>query len=112
MSFAAKACGVKATICMSGLVPENKVVEIRRLGADVHILGRSQDEAQEEAERLALSEGLYPIPPFDHPAVIAGQGTLGLEIVDALPDFAIMLISAFRWWPRVGCGTRDQIHAA
>ena len=92
LSFAAQACGVKATICMSSLVPDNKVVEIRRLGADVHIVGRSQDEAQEEAERLVLSQGLYPIPPFDHPAIIAGQGTLGLEIIDALPDVATVLI--------------------
>jgi len=92
LSFAAQACGLKATICMSSLVPDDKVVEIRRLGADVHIVGRSQDEAQEEAERLVLSQGLYPIPPFDHPAIIAGQGTLGLEIIDALPDVATVLI--------------------
>lgn len=92
LSFAAKACGVKATICMSSLVPDNKIAEIRRLGADIHIVGRSQDDAQDEVERLVASQGLYPIPPFDHPAVIAGQGTLGLEIVEALPDCATVLI--------------------
>ncbi|WJI74760.1 MULTISPECIES: hydroxyectoine utilization dehydratase EutB [unclassified Mesorhizobium] len=92
LSFAANTCGVKATICMSALVPENKVSEIRRLGAEVRIIGRSQDEAQEEAERLASNEGLCLLPPFDHPAIIAGQGTLGLEIAEALPDVATVLI--------------------
>ncbi|MER8646416.1 hydroxyectoine utilization dehydratase EutB [Mesorhizobium sp. M1252] len=92
LSFAAKTCGVKATICMSDLVPENKVSEIRRLGAEVRIVGHSQDDAQEEAERLARAEGVCLVPAFDHPAVIAGQGTLGLEIVEALPDVSTVLI--------------------
>ncbi|UVK48673.1 hydroxyectoine utilization dehydratase EutB (plasmid) [Mesorhizobium sp. AR07] len=92
LSFAAKNRGVKATICMSNLVPENKVSEIRRLGAEVRIVGASQDQAQKEVERLVGTEGLCLVPPFDHPAVIAGQGTLGLEIVDALPDVATVLL--------------------
>ncbi|RDJ04300.1 hydroxyectoine utilization dehydratase EutB [Rhizobium grahamii] len=92
LSFAANTCGVTATICMSNLVPENKVSEIRRLGAEVRIVGRSQDDAQEEAERLASGEGLCLVPPFDHPAIIAGQGTLGLEIIKSLPDVATVLI--------------------
>ncbi|ULJ74262.1 hydroxyectoine utilization dehydratase EutB [Rhizobium gallicum] len=91
LSFAANACDVNATICMSNLVPENKVSEIRRLGAEVRIVGRSQDDAQEEAEKL-VGEGRCLVPPFDHPAIIAGQGTLGLEIVEALPDVATVLI--------------------
>ncbi|AYG76831.1 hydroxyectoine utilization dehydratase EutB [Rhizobium sp. CCGE532] len=91
LSFAANTCGVTATICMSNLVPENKVSEIRRLGAEVRIVGKSQDDAQEEAERLA-GEGRCLVPPFDHPAIIAGQGTLGLEILEALPDVATVLI--------------------
>ncbi|ARQ61597.1 UNVERIFIED_ORG: threonine dehydratase [Rhizobium etli] len=92
LAHAAKAQGAVATICMSRLVPENKVAEIRRLGADVRIVGRSQDEAQQEVDRLVREEGLVMIPPFDHPDVVAGQGTLGLEIIDALPEAATVLV--------------------
>ncbi|MBX5156736.1 hydroxyectoine utilization dehydratase EutB [Rhizobium sp. NZLR8] len=92
LAHAAKAQGAVATICMSRLVSENKILEIRRLGADVRIVGRSQDEAQQEVDRLVREEGLVMVPPFDHPVVVAGQGTLGLEIIDALPDAATVLV--------------------
>lgn len=72
LSYAAQAMGARATICMSRLVPENKVSEIRRLGAFVRIVGSSQDDAQEEVDRLVAEEGLSMIPPFDHPRIIAG----------------------------------------
>jgi threonine dehydratase len=58
----------------------------------VRIVGRSQDEAQQEVERLVAEKGLVMVPPFDHPAVVAGQGTLGLEIVEQMPDVAIVLV--------------------
>ncbi|AGS24474.1 hydroxyectoine utilization dehydratase EutB [Rhizobium etli] len=86
LAYAARAVGSTATICMSRLVPENKIREIRRLGADVRIIGDSQDEAQEEVDRLVREKGLVLLPPFDHPDIVAGQGTIGLEIVEAMPD--------------------------
>ncbi|WP_027527320.1 hydroxyectoine utilization dehydratase EutB [Bradyrhizobium sp. Ec3.3] len=92
LSFAARAVGARATICMSRLVPENKLSEIRRLGADVRIIGESQDEAQEEVDRLVCEDRLVLLPPFDHPAIIAGQGTIGLEIIEAMPDVATVLV--------------------
>lgn len=92
LSFAAKRRGVPAVICMSRLVPENKLAEIRGLGAEARIVGRSQDEAQVEAERIVAEEGFAMVPPFDHPAVIAGQGTLGVEIVEQTPDVETVLI--------------------
>lgn len=92
LAHAAKAQGAVATICMSQLVPTNKVSEIRRLGADVRIFGNSQDEAQEEVERLVAERGLVMVPPFDHPAIVAGQGTLGLEIATQMPDVAMVLV--------------------
>lgn len=91
LAHAAKAEGARATICMSRLVPENKVAEIRRLGAEVRIVGRSQDEAQEEVEHLK-DKGMTMVPPFDDPAVVAGQGTLGLEIMEQLPQAATVLV--------------------
>ncbi|RWB50915.1 MAG: hydroxyectoine utilization dehydratase EutB, partial [Mesorhizobium sp.] len=92
LSYAARAVGSRATICMSRLVPENKVSEIRRLGATVRIVGSSQDDAQEEVERLVAEDGLSMIPPFDHPDIVAGQGTIGLEIVEAVSEVATVLV--------------------
>ncbi|MGB3876696.1 MAG: hydroxyectoine utilization dehydratase EutB [Shinella zoogloeoides] len=92
LAHAAKAEGSVATICMSRLVPDNKVAEIRRLGANVRIVGRSQDEAQLEVDRLVAEDGLVMVPPFDDASVVAGQGTLGLEIVEAMPDVATVLV--------------------
>ncbi len=92
LSLAAKRRGIPAVICMSRLVPENKLTEIRRLGAEARIVGASQDEAQVEAERLMAEDGFAMVPPFEHPAVVAGQGTLGLEIVEQTPDVETVLI--------------------
>jgi threonine dehydratase len=92
LAYAAKLGGMRAVICMSKLVPGNKVEEIGRLGAEVRIAGSSQDDAQAEAERLAVAEGLVMLPPFDHPAVVAGQGTLGLEMMEAVPDARTVLV--------------------
>ncbi|RWE46698.1 hydroxyectoine utilization dehydratase EutB [Mesorhizobium sp.] len=92
LAHAAKLEGMRAVICMSRLVPKNKLDEIRRLGAEVRIVGNSQDDAQKEVERLAAEEGLVMLPPFDHPAIIAGQGTLGLEMIEQVPDAALVLV--------------------
>ncbi|WP_110949551.1 hydroxyectoine utilization dehydratase EutB [Pseudomonas bohemica] len=92
LAYAASQLQVKATICLSQLVPSNKVQAIRELGAEVCIVGRSQDDAQREAERIAQEQGATLLPPFDHPAIIAGQGTLGLEIIEQIPDVAQVLV--------------------
>ncbi|MBV4462335.1 hydroxyectoine utilization dehydratase EutB [Pseudomonas sp. SWRI79] len=92
LAYAASRQGVKATICLSHLVPTNKVQAIRELGAEVRIVGQSQDDAQREAERIAREHGATLLPPFDHPAIIAGQGTLGLEILEQQPDVAQILV--------------------
>lgn len=93
VSAAAMAAKVRATVCVSNLAHENKIAEIRRLGADLRIVGSSYDQAEREAERLADHDRLEMIHPSDNPAVIAGQGTIGLEIVEALPDVATVLIA-------------------
>ncbi|TIM99018.1 MAG: hydroxyectoine utilization dehydratase EutB, partial [Mesorhizobium sp.] len=82
----------RAVICMSRLVPGNKLDEIRRLGAEVRIVGDSQDDAQQEVDRLVAQEGLVMLPPFDHPDIIAGQGTVGLEMIEQVPDAALVLV--------------------
>jgi threonine dehydratase len=92
LAHAASQLGVRATICLSHLVPQNKVQAIRDLGAHVCIVGQSQDDAQREAENIAAEQGATLLPPFDHPAIIAGQATVGLEIIEQLPDVAQVLV--------------------
>lgn len=92
VAWAARAKGLRAVVCMSALVPEAKVAGIRALGAEVRICGQSQDDAEAEARRLAEDEGLAEISPFDDPGVVAGQGTIGLEMLAARPDIATILV--------------------
>lgn len=92
VAYAAREAGIPAVVCMSALVPSNKVDAVRALGAEVVIVGRSQDDAQAEVERLVAERGLTPIPPFDHADVIAGQGTIGLELIADLPELALVLV--------------------
>lgn len=92
IAYAAGRAGVRATICLSALVPDAKMRAIRLLGANVRRVGKSQDEAQAEIDRLARSEGLTDIPPFDHPHVIAGQGTIALELLEERPDLAAVIV--------------------
>ncbi|HSS65129.1 MAG TPA: hydroxyectoine utilization dehydratase EutB [Gammaproteobacteria bacterium] len=92
VAYAARERGIRAVICMSSLVPEAKVEGIRALGAEVRIVGRSQDEALVESRRLVEEEGLVEVSPFDDPMVIAGQGTIGLELMEQRPDLATILV--------------------
>ncbi len=92
LAHAARQLGLPAVICVSRLVPANKIAAIEALGAEARVTGASQDEAFKEARRLEREEGFALIPPFDHRDVIAGQGTLGLEILAQLPDAAAIAI--------------------
>ncbi|WP_265517965.1 hydroxyectoine utilization dehydratase EutB [Nitratireductor luteus] len=92
VAYAARIRGLRAVICMSKLVPKAKIQGIEALGAEARIVGRSQDEAQIEATRLVEEEGFAEISPFDGPAVIAGQGTIGLELIEQCPELTTVLI--------------------
>jgi len=92
VAYVAKAIGTPAAVCLSDLVPPNKVDALQQLGAEVIIHGQSQDEAERRARQLADERGLTLIHPFDDPFVIAGQGTIGLELLQALPDVDTVLV--------------------
>jgi len=92
VAFAARQKGVRAVVCMSELVPQAKIDGIKALGAEVRIIGRSQDDAQLECLRLVAEEGLVEISPFDDPHVIAGQATIGLELLAQCPELATVLV--------------------
>jgi threonine dehydratase len=92
VAHAAAALGVPAAVFMSTLVPANKVLAVQALGADVRIAGDSQDAAEVEARRLADARGKVFVSPFEDPGVIAGQGTIGLELLEDLPGLDAVLV--------------------
>jgi threonine dehydratase len=92
VAYAAARAGIRATICLSALVPDTKVRAIQLSGAEIRRIGNSQDDAQGEINRLVRNDGLTDIPPFDHPHVIAGQGTIALELLEDRPDLAAIIV--------------------
>jgi threonine dehydratase len=92
VAYVARQLGVRAVVCMSTRVPPNKVAGIRRLGADVVLHGESYDEAEHHALWLQQEHGLTMIPPFDDPHIIAGQGTIGLELLEDLPTLDTVVV--------------------
>jgi threonine dehydratase len=92
VAAAAQRLGVRAVVALSALVPATKVRAIEALGAEVRQIGVSQDQAQVEIDRLVREQGLTDIPPFDHPDVIAGQGTIGLELLEDRPDLGAIVV--------------------
>ncbi|WP_261842174.1 threonine/serine dehydratase [Aliamphritea ceti] len=86
VAYIAKILGIRAIICVCDLVPENKRQAIRSYGADLRVVGNTQDDAQEYADSLIDKEGLTWIAPYDDLDVIAGQGTIALDILNEQPD--------------------------
>ncbi len=91
VAYAAQKMGIHAIVCMSSLVKPNKVEATKQLGAEVRIIGDSQDEAEEEARRLVAEEKMTLVHPFDDEYVIAGQGTIGIEIIEDLPEVDLLI---------------------
>ncbi len=83
--------GVQVVVCVPELVLPHKVAAMRTAGARVVVHGANQDEAEAHAATLAEDEGLTPISPFDDPDIIAGQGTIGLEILEDLPGVSTVV---------------------
>lgn len=92
VAHVARVLGVPATICVSELVPDGKVRALRALGCDLLIGGRSQAEGLARAAHLVAERGVGLVHPFDDPEVIAGQGTIGREVVEQAPDVATVLV--------------------
>jgi threonine dehydratase len=84
--------GLPAAIVMPSATPNVKVARTSVLGAEVVKFGSSFEEAAAHAERLAVERGWQLLSPFDDPEVIAGQGTVALEIVDDLPDVDVVVV--------------------
>ena len=92
VAFAARELGIHATIFMPVGVALPKLDATRSYGADVVLSGNSIGETMEAAAAFAAESGAVIIPPFDHPDVVAGQGTLGLEILEQAPDATTIVV--------------------
>jgi threonine dehydratase len=86
VAYAARALGAKAVIVMPNDAPAVKIEATRALGAEVVVVGPASSERKAKAEELAAEFGYAVIPPYDDPAIIAGQATCGLEIVEQLGE--------------------------
>ncbi len=92
VALAATQMGVKSTVCMPDGAPIMKVENTRRLGAEVRLVKGSYDDAHDEAVRLQEQTGATFIHPYDDEDVIAGQGTIGLEIMDQLEGVGAVIV--------------------
>ena len=88
VAFAARRVGTRAVVVMPETAPAVKIGGVERWGGEVVFAGTTSEDRYVRAMELAEEQGLTPVPPFDHPHIIAGQGTVGLEIVEELPGVA------------------------
>jgi threonine dehydratase len=86
VGYAARALGVKAVIVMPNNAPAIKREATAALGADIVLVGPGSDERKVKAEELAAENGYVIVPPYNDEKIIAGQGTIGLEILEDLPE--------------------------
>lgn len=92
VAFAARDMGIKATICIPEGAPISKIEATRSYGANVVLVPGVYDDAYAEAVRLRDEQGLTFIHPFNDYSIMAGQGTIGLEILEQLPDVDMIFV--------------------
>ncbi len=92
VALAATRMGIRSVVCMPDGAPISKVEATKALGAEVRLVPGAYDDAYEEACRLVKETGATFIHPFNDDEVIAGQGTIGLEILDQLPDVEAVVV--------------------
>ena len=92
VAYASKQLGIQSTIFMSSMVPDHRKKAIEDLGAQVKIIGTNSDEADLYAREYSKKNNITLIHPFDDPMVIAGQGTVGLEMLEDFPEVDTVII--------------------
>jgi threonine dehydratase len=92
VAYHARRLGIPVTIVMPLATPFVKIDNTEKLGAEVILAGASVEEATEEARALCAGTGRTFIHPYDDPAVIAGQGTIALEMLEAVPDLEVLVV--------------------
>ena len=92
VAYAANILGIQSTIFMSSMVPIFRKEAIEALGSKVKIVGNNSDEADQYAKELAKKENITLIHPFDDEEIIAGQGTVGLEMLETFPEVDTVVV--------------------
>ena len=92
LSLAARRAGVPAVVVMPETAPAIKRERAKALGAELHFRGTTSLERHERARQIAEERGLTMVPPFDHPAIVAGQSTTGVEILEQMPEAAAVVV--------------------
>ncbi len=92
VAYAARVVGAKAVVVMPGDAPQVKVEKTKGYGAEVVLVGKGSEERTAKATELSKAHGLVLVPPYDDEAVMAGQGTIGLEILEDLPGVGLVLV--------------------
>jgi threonine dehydratase len=92
VALAARLLGAQAVIVMPTTAPKVKVEGARGFGAEVTFAGTTSLDRKKRAEEIAAERGLTMVPPFDHPMIIAGQGTVGLEILGQCPNVGTVVV--------------------
>ena len=103
VAFAAGLKGVRAVVVMPTTAPLVKSDGARRLGARVEFAGTTSEHRRVRAEEIAEGEGLVMVPPFDHPWIIAGQGTVALEVFEDWPEVDTLLVPIGGGGQMAGC---------
>src|SRR3954468_21352911 len=92
VAYAARAKGCKATIVLPNSAPQIKFDATKALGAEIVVVGPKSYERVEMADKLAAEHGYVPVPPYNDEKIIAGQGTIGLEILEDLKNVEMVLV--------------------
>ncbi|MDE2973768.1 MAG: threonine/serine dehydratase [Gemmatimonadota bacterium] len=103
VAFAAGLVGVPAVVVLPATAPRVKSDGARRLGARVEFAGTTSEHRRARAEEIAAAEGQVMVPPFDHPWIIAGAGTVALEVFDEWPEVDTLLVPVGGGGQAAGC---------
>lgn len=92
LSYIASKMGIHVVVCLSKRVPRAKIEGVREMGGDVVIAGETFDQASEHAYKLQAERGLSFIEPFDDPDLIAGQGTIAIDVIEDIPNVECVIV--------------------
>lgn len=92
VAYASRSAGIAATIIMPEDAPKTKIFNTRDMGAKVITYNRLTEDREAIGRKIAEESGATLIPPYDHPWIIAGQGTLALELMEEIPDLDALLV--------------------
>jgi threonine dehydratase len=111
VALAAKLFGIRAVVVMPTTVTPAKRGGAERLGARIELAGTTTQDRMDRAMALVEAEGLTMVPPYDHPWIIAGQGTAGLEIAEDMPDVGMVLVPVGGGGLSAGVATAIKLRA-